>query len=66
MNITTMNNNNDIFHFNFNYLWISGFIFLSFIFWQPATGGDQLAVQRLRQAITPANKKKISDGKLSL
>ncbi len=45
---------------------ISGFIFLSFIFWQPATGGDQLAVQRVRQAITPANKKKISDGKLSL
>jgi len=45
---------------------ISGFIFLSFIFWQLTTGGDQLAVQRVRQAITPANKKKISDGKLSL
>jgi hypothetical protein len=63
MNTITVNNNNDIFHFNFNYLWL---YFLSFIFWQPATGGDQLAVQQMRQAITPANKKKISDGKLSL
>ncbi len=63
MKITAMNNNNDIFHSNFNYLWL---YFLSFIFWQPATGSDQLAVQQVRQAITPANKKKISDGKLSL
>ena len=63
MNTITVNNNNDIFHSNFNYLWL---YFLSFIFWQPTTGGDQLAVQRVRLAITPANKKKISDGKLSL
>ena len=55
MKITAMNNNNDIFHSNFNYLWL---YFLSFIFWQPATGSDQLAVQQVRQAITPANKRR--------
>ena len=58
MNTITINNNNDIFHFNFNYLWV---YFLA--------AGDPLAfqqVQRVRQAITPADKKKISDGKLSL
>jgi len=45
MNTITVNNNNDIFHFNFNYPWL---YFLEFYF---LAAGGKLAVQRVRQAI---------------